>query len=151
MPAPLPTAAGMKGSLRRRSSEPNGVTYCAAIIACARLADWRRALELKDQMLARGLPSQSIVYNSVLAACEASQQLEVALDVLGEMRVRRAGRGAACQGQLPAVLPRWSCALPSCTPGVLSSDVMCVPACRPRTSRVTATHTAHCCRPAPPT
>ena len=36
----------------------------------------------------RGLPAQSIVYNSVLAACEAAQQLEAGMDVLDEMRVR---------------------------------------------------------------
>jgi pentatricopeptide repeat protein len=34
----------------------------------------------------RGLPATAIVYNSVLAACEAAQQLEPALDVLEEMR-----------------------------------------------------------------
>lgn len=38
----------------------------------------------------RGLPAQPIVYNSVLAACEAAQQLEAGLDVLDEMRVRPA-------------------------------------------------------------
>lgn len=36
----------------------------------------------------RGLPAQPIVYNSVLAACEAAQQLEAGMDVLDEMRVR---------------------------------------------------------------
>lgn len=35
----------------------------------------------------RGLPATPIVYNSVLAACEAACQLEAALDVLDEMRV----------------------------------------------------------------
>lgn len=34
-----------------------------------------------------GLPPQSIVYNSVLAACEAAGQLGAALDILDEMRV----------------------------------------------------------------
>lgn len=43
----------MEGSLALSGSQPNGVTYSAAIIACARLADWQRAVELKDQMLAR--------------------------------------------------------------------------------------------------
>ena len=165
--------AGMESSLTISGSQPNAVTYSAAIIACARLADWQRAVELKDQMLARwggvrqyrawldggggggggacacmrlrvchcrwwqgagsgeraptprraasarscvpraaspprpttsarraattaaaaacpgcrGLPASPIVYNSVLAACEASRQLDAALDLLDEMRV----------------------------------------------------------------
>lgn len=78
---------GMESSLTITGSQPNVVTYSAAIIACARLADWQRAVQLKDQMLARGLPATPIVYNSVLAACEAACQLEAALDVLDEMRV----------------------------------------------------------------
>lgn len=45
--------AGMESSLALTGSQPNNLTYSAAIIACARLADWQRALELKDQMLAR--------------------------------------------------------------------------------------------------
>ena len=32
---------------------PDAITYSAAITACARLADWQRAQQLKDQMLAR--------------------------------------------------------------------------------------------------
>jgi pentatricopeptide repeat protein len=43
----------MESSLTIGGSQPNSVTYSAAIIACARLADWQRAIELKDQMLAR--------------------------------------------------------------------------------------------------
>ena len=43
----------MEGSLALNGSQPNALTYSAAIIACARLADWQRAVELKDQMLAR--------------------------------------------------------------------------------------------------
>ncbi len=43
----------MESSLTISGSQPNAVTYSAAIIACARLADWQRAVELKDQMLAR--------------------------------------------------------------------------------------------------
>lgn len=43
----------MESSLALTGSQPNNLTYSAAIIACARLADWQRALELKDQMLAR--------------------------------------------------------------------------------------------------
>ena len=45
--------AGMESSLTIGGSQPNSVTYSAAIIACARLSDWQRAVELKDQMLAR--------------------------------------------------------------------------------------------------
>lgn len=52
-PAPGAAPAGMESSLALAGSQPNGLTYSAAIIACARLADWQRALELKDQMLAR--------------------------------------------------------------------------------------------------
>lgn len=55
-PPPHPTAlpaAGMETSLALSGSQPNHVTYSAAITACARMADWRRALELKDHMLAR--------------------------------------------------------------------------------------------------
>ncbi|KAI3426473.1 hypothetical protein D9Q98_008840 [Chlorella vulgaris] len=67
-------------------AQPNVVTYNAAIISCSRLADWRRARELKDEMLGRGIPAASIAFNSVLAACEAAKELEVGLEVLQEMR-----------------------------------------------------------------
>lgn len=53
LPAPPLPAAGMEGFLTLSGSQPNALTYSAAIIACARLADWQRAVELKDQMLAR--------------------------------------------------------------------------------------------------
>lgn len=77
----------MESSLTISGSQPNSHTYSAAITACARLADWQRAVDLKDQMLARGLPASPIVYNSVLAACEAARQLEAALECLEEMRL----------------------------------------------------------------
>ena len=64
-----PAQAGMESSLALTGSQPNNLTYSAAIIACARLADWQRALELKDQMLARWVDLSLWV----AACCECSR------------------------------------------------------------------------------
>jgi pentatricopeptide repeat protein len=43
----------MEGALPRASPQPNAATFLSATIACSRLGDWRRALRVKDDMLAR--------------------------------------------------------------------------------------------------
>ncbi len=54
---------------------------------CSRRTHCDAALPHSHLPPGRALPATPIVYNSVLAACEAACQLEPALDVLDEMRV----------------------------------------------------------------
>ncbi|GAB4817501.1 hypothetical protein N2152v2_004547 [Parachlorella kessleri] len=79
---------GMEGELEFSRSQPNTISYAAAITACARMGDLKRALALKQDLTSRGLSLNAVVYNPLLVACEASGQLDAALELLAEMRER---------------------------------------------------------------
>ena len=69
------------------SSESNKVTYNAAISACARGRQWKRALELLEEMrVSDDIEPDAISYNAAISACGKVGKWGRALELLQEMR-----------------------------------------------------------------
>ena len=51
---------------------PNAIVYSSAISACGSAGEWRRALDLLDEMISLGISPNTITYNAAIQACERS-------------------------------------------------------------------------------
>ena len=67
---------------------PDVITYNAAISACEKGRQWKRALELLEEMANRGLEPNVITYSAAISACEKGGQWKRALKLLEEMKSR---------------------------------------------------------------
>ena len=72
--------------MKQRELAPNLYCYSAAISACGKSGQWRRALallrELRDE---RAIELNAVVWNAAISACEKAGELKSALKLLGEM------------------------------------------------------------------
>lgn len=76
----------MRSVLPLPRTRPNLNAWRSAMLACARLRDWQRALRMLAEMQERGVQPDDFVYNVVLSACEAGGALRIALRVARKMR-----------------------------------------------------------------
>jgi pentatricopeptide repeat protein len=67
--------------MQRRGVQPNVITWNAAISACAKGAQWERAVELFEEMQRRGVQPDVITWSAAISACEQSGLLEQAIDL----------------------------------------------------------------------
>ena len=67
------------------SLRPDSKTYCAAISAMEKAAQWDDALRLLERMRARGVAPDANCFNATISACEKGRQWERALALLREM------------------------------------------------------------------
>jgi pentatricopeptide repeat protein len=65
--------------------QPNVITMNAAISACEKGGQWKKALALLDSMPDLGLQPNVITMNAAISACEKSGQWEKALAILDSM------------------------------------------------------------------
>lgn len=71
---------------KQRDSQPNIVTYNAAIKVCAEALDMSKAFELLDDLLEEGLEPTIITYGTLMTACERVGDVEGASQVFRKMR-----------------------------------------------------------------
>ena len=90
--------------MQRRGSQPNVITWNAAISACGKGAQWERALEMLEEMQRRGLQPNVITWSAAISACAKGAQWERALELFEEMQRR---------GLQPDVIT-WNAAISSC-------------------------------------
>jgi len=66
-------------------------TYCytAAIDACAKASDGQKAINLLDEMNAKGIKSSSVTYSAVITACGNSGEWRKAMDMLDVMKTKK--------------------------------------------------------------
>ena len=75
--------------MRSRGLVPNEITYSSVINACAKGNEWRRALELFDEMPSRNLTPNSNSYAAALNACAIGCQPERALSLFESLQRER--------------------------------------------------------------
>ena len=66
----------------------NLVTYAVMINGCVRNGEWERGLSLLDELLAKGLQPDAVVFNAAITACDKGGLWEQALGLIDEMRER---------------------------------------------------------------
>lgn len=64
----------------------NTHVYTAMVSACEKCGEWRRALELLEEMRCQGVKPNVITFNSLLSALDKARQHERALELLETMR-----------------------------------------------------------------
>ena len=60
--------------------------YSATISVCEKSRQWKRALELLEEMKSRGIEPDVVSYNAAISACEKGKQWERTLELLEEMK-----------------------------------------------------------------
>ncbi len=73
--------------MRSRGLVPNEITYNSVIHACAKGDEWRRALELFDDLRWRNLTPDSTIYGAALNACAIGRQPERALCIFESLQM----------------------------------------------------------------
>lgn len=71
----------MLRKMKRRRIDPNLVTCSAAISACEKGGQWKKALDLFRDMWCRGIVLNVITFIAAISACEKGDQWEKALDL----------------------------------------------------------------------
>ena len=84
-----PAVELLRSASERYRVVPNVYTYSAAISACEKGGQWKRALELFAEMERAGVARDVVIYNAAISACEKGGQWERALELFAEME--RAG------------------------------------------------------------
>eukprot|EP00434_Breviolum_minutum_P034476 symbB.v1.2.030519.t1/scaffold3447.1/size56486/4 len=85
-------ALHLLGILKEKQLQPNSITYCNTISACARCQEWQTSLHLfaeacEQNDLIGGVLDVTL-YNAVLSACEKAAEWQRALCLLMEMELR---------------------------------------------------------------
>jgi len=80
-----PAVELLRSASERYGVTPNTITYTAAISACGKGGQWKKALELLGQMDAAGVARNTITYNAAISACGKGGQWKKALELLGQM------------------------------------------------------------------
>ena len=86
---PMKTALKILNHMKKQNnplSEPNIVTYNAAIRACAEGQNFLKAFDLLDDLLDRNLEPTIVTYGSLMTACERVGDIEGASKVFRTMR-----------------------------------------------------------------
>lgn len=65
-------------------AQPDAISFNTAIAACARSADWPRALELLAGMKVEGLKPDIFSYNAAIGACAKAGQWRIGLELLAK-------------------------------------------------------------------
>jgi pentatricopeptide repeat domain-containing protein 1 len=65
-----------------------GGAITAIISACAQARNWKKALQLLEEMQAKGVEPNVFTYNATTSACEKGGQWEKALQLLEEMQAK---------------------------------------------------------------
>jgi pentatricopeptide repeat domain-containing protein 1 len=60
--------------------------YNAAISACEKARNWKRALSLLEEAQQKGINPTAITYNAAISACAKGKQWEMALSLLEEVQ-----------------------------------------------------------------
>ena len=62
--------------------DPDVITYSAVISACEKCKNYKKALDLLQEMKDSGIDPNVITYNATISACEKCSELEIALELL---------------------------------------------------------------------
>ncbi|CAK0848878.1 unnamed protein product [Prorocentrum cordatum] len=72
--------------MREAVLEPNTISYCVAVSACEKSAQWQRALRLLSEMREVRVELSTVSFNAGISACEKGKQWQRALGLFGEMQ-----------------------------------------------------------------
>jgi pentatricopeptide repeat domain-containing protein 1 len=64
------------------------IHYNLGISACAQARNWKKALQLLEEMQAKGVEPNVITYNATISACEKARNWAKALQLLEEMQAK---------------------------------------------------------------
>jgi pentatricopeptide repeat protein len=67
------------------SESPNVITFSAAISACEKGGQWKRALSLLDEMRDNGVAPDVIIFNAAILACAKASRPGVALQLFDQL------------------------------------------------------------------
>jgi pentatricopeptide repeat domain-containing protein 1 len=87
--------------------QPNVITYSALISACAKGAQWQRAMAVFEEMKAAGVQPNDITYSALISACDKGAQWQRAMEVFEEMK--EAGVQPNVQTFNPLISVLWQC------------------------------------------